>query len=149
VKKPVSNFAFQTQPASLQNGLGQDVHDEPAPHARRRGDPRRAGAAAVGLCRLNQDDPYPIAYTFQTHNLKPIKRKTGFKICLSNSTCSATPRNSGLVLWVSFFEIYGGKVYDLLNGRRKLVIRGGELYNLNPVHPQLESVSSTISAACV
>jgi hypothetical protein len=23
--------------------------------------------------------------TFQTHNLEPIKRKTGFKICLSNA----------------------------------------------------------------
>ena len=31
--------------------------------------------------------------------------------------------HQSLSLHVSFFEIYGGKVYDLLNGRRKLVIR--------------------------
>jgi hypothetical protein len=35
----------------------------------------------------------------------------------------ARPENASLALHVSFFEIYGGKVYDLLNGRRKLVIR--------------------------
>ena len=33
------------------------------------------------------------------------------------------PGAQSLSLHVSFFEIYGGKVYDLLNGRRKLVIR--------------------------
>eukprot|EP00249_Psilotum_nudum_P022165 c28399_g1_i2 orf=163-2601(+) len=32
-------------------------------------------------------------------------------------------RNQGLQLWLSFFEIYGGKLYDLLNDRRKLCMR--------------------------
>nr|XP_024396063.1 kinesin-like protein KIN-13B isoform X2 [Physcomitrium patens] len=32
-------------------------------------------------------------------------------------------RNQGLQLWLSFFEIYGGKLYDLLNERRKLCMR--------------------------
>ena len=27
-------------------------------------------------------------------------------------------RNQGFQLWLSFFEIYGGKLYDLLNERR-------------------------------
>ena len=27
-------------------------------------------------------------------------------------------RNEGLQLWLSFFEIYGGKLYDLLTDRR-------------------------------
>lgn len=27
-------------------------------------------------------------------------------------------RNEGFQLWLSFFEIYGGKLYDLLNERR-------------------------------
>ncbi len=29
----------------------------------------------------------------------------------------------GLALWVSCFEIYGGKLFDLLNGRQPLVMR--------------------------
>ncbi|CAK9272839.1 unnamed protein product [Sphagnum jensenii] len=32
-------------------------------------------------------------------------------------------RSQGLQLWLSFFEIYGGKLYDLLNERRKLCMR--------------------------
>nr|AMS24241.1 kinesin 13a protein [Marsilea vestita] len=32
-------------------------------------------------------------------------------------------RNEGLQLWLSFFEIYGGKLYDLLTDRRKLCMR--------------------------
>ncbi len=31
--------------------------------------------------------------------------------------------SQGLALWVSCFEIYGGKLYDLLNGRQQLVMR--------------------------
>eukprot|EP00850_Spirogloea_muscicola_P007945 SM000041S15504 [mRNA] locus=s41:504735:509452:+ [translate_table: standard] len=38
---------------------------------------------------------------------------------------AATPEhaNSKYELWVSFFEIYGGKLFDLLNDRRKLQVR--------------------------
>ncbi|MCO5580270.1 hypothetical protein L7F22_034136 [Adiantum nelumboides] len=32
-------------------------------------------------------------------------------------------KNQGLQLWLSFFEIYGGKLYDLLTDRRKLCMR--------------------------
>ena len=41
---------------------------------------------------------------------------------LENDGSSASDVTN-LALHVSFFEIYGGKVYDLLNGRAKLVIR--------------------------
>jgi kinesin family protein 2/24 len=33
------------------------------------------------------------------------------------------PQHTDLQLWLSYFEIYGGKVYDLLNDRRKLCMR--------------------------
>ena len=42
---------------------------------------------------------------------------------LETDSMSASEVNVNLALHVSFFEIYGGKVYDLLNGRAKLVIR--------------------------
>lgn len=35
----------------------------------------------------------------------------------------AKPEHKNLMVCVSFFEIYGGKFFDLLNGRNKLVIR--------------------------
>ncbi|KAG9152938.1 hypothetical protein Leryth_012563 [Lithospermum erythrorhizon] len=39
------------------------------------------------------------------------------------SLMQRTYRNQGFQLFVSFFEIYGGKVFDLLNERKKLFIR--------------------------
>ncbi len=33
------------------------------------------------------------------------------------------PEYAHLIVVVSFFEIYGGKLFDLLNGRQKLVAR--------------------------
>ena len=34
-----------------------------------------------------------------------------------------TPQYKDITVWVSFFEIYGGKLFDLLNGKNKLVAR--------------------------
>ena len=38
------------------------------------------------------------------------------------------PAYSGIEIWVSFFEIYGGKLFDLLNERKKVIARedGGQ-----------------------
>jgi kinesin family protein 2/24 len=55
----------------------------------------------------------------KTYTMSPLPTRAAGEILCE----LAQPRNEGLALWVSFFEIYGGKVYDLLNGRKKLVIR--------------------------
>ena len=53
--------------------------------------------------------------------LGELKRR---KLASRNSReTDASSSHVNLALHVSFFEIYGGKVYDLLNGREKLVIR--------------------------
>jgi kinesin family protein 2/24 len=55
----------------------------------------------------------------KTHTMSPLPIRAAGEIL----AYLARPENASLALHVSFFEIYGGKVYDLLNGRRKLVIR--------------------------
>ena len=55
----------------------------------------------------------------KTYTMSPLPTRAAGEVLAE----LAKPRNADLVLWVSFFEIYGGKVFDLLNGRKKLVIR--------------------------
>jgi hypothetical protein len=47
-----------------------------------------------------------------------------------------------LTVWVSFFEIYGGKLYDLLNDRRKLVARADAKQVVNIVGLQETEVTN-------
>ena len=60
-------------------------------------------------------NPLPIRAAGEILGELERRRRTG-------ETATAEPAQS-LRLHVSFFEIYGGKVYDLLNGRARLVIR--------------------------
>ncbi|KAL5729277.1 Kinesin-like protein KIN-13B [Ranunculus cassubicifolius] len=56
----------------------------------------------------------------KTFTMQPLPLKASQDILrLMNHTY----RNQGFHLYVSFFEIYGGKLYDLLNERRKLMMR--------------------------
>mmetsp|Transcript_29510 Transcript_29510/g.43245 ORF Transcript_29510/g.43245 Transcript_29510/m.43245 type:complete len:632 (+) Transcript_29510:33-1928(+) len=47
-----------------------------------------------------------------------------------------------MTVWVSFFEIYGGKLYDLLNDRRKLVARADAKQVVNIVGLQETEVTT-------
>jgi kinesin family protein 2/24 len=65
----------------------------------------------------------------KTYTMNPLPIRAAREILgelkrrrLETDGSSASVTNN-LALHVSFFEIYGGKVYDLLNGRAKLVIR--------------------------
>ncbi|GAB2269414.1 Kinesin-like protein KIN-13B [Dionaea muscipula] len=56
----------------------------------------------------------------KTYTMKPLPLKASRDILrLMNHTY----RNLGFQLFVSFFEIYGGKLFDLLNERKKLCMR--------------------------
>ncbi|GMH03678.1 hypothetical protein Nepgr_005517 [Nepenthes gracilis] len=56
----------------------------------------------------------------KTYTMKPLPLKaSGDILRLMNHTY----RNQGFQLFVSFFEIYGGKLFDLLNDRKKLCMR--------------------------
>eukprot|EP00850_Spirogloea_muscicola_P001512 SM000005S17309 [mRNA] locus=s5:1311716:1316621:- [translate_table: standard] len=57
---------------------------------------------------------------------------------------AATPEhaNNKYELWVSFFEIYGGKLFDLLNDRRKLQVREDGRQQVCVVGLQEHSVGS-------
>ncbi|KAL5538018.1 hypothetical protein UlMin_045345 [Ulmus minor] len=56
----------------------------------------------------------------KTFTMKPLPIKASRDIL---RLMHHTYRNHGFQLFVSFFEIYGGKLYDLLNERKKLCMR--------------------------
>ncbi|EOY30806.1 ATP binding microtubule motor family protein isoform 2 [Theobroma cacao] len=56
----------------------------------------------------------------KTYTMQPLPLKASQDIL--RLMCH-TYRNQGFQLFVSFFEIYGGKVFDLLNDRKKLCMR--------------------------
>ncbi|THG20799.1 hypothetical protein TEA_003873 [Camellia sinensis var. sinensis] len=61
-----------------------------------------------------------ILFCGKTYTMQPLPLKASQDIFrLMNHTY----RNQGFQLFVSFFEIYGGKVFDLLNDRKKLCMR--------------------------
>lgn len=56
----------------------------------------------------------------KTYTMQPLPLKASQDIL---RLVHQTYRNQGFQLFVSFFEIYGGKLFDLLNDRRKLCMR--------------------------
>lgn len=56
----------------------------------------------------------------KTYTMQPLPLKASQDIL---NLMYHTYRNQGFQLFVSFFEIYGGKVFDLLNDRKKLFMR--------------------------
>ncbi|XP_020202819.1 kinesin-like protein KIN-13B [Cajanus cajan] len=56
----------------------------------------------------------------KTYTMKPLPLKASRDIL---RLMHHTYRNQGYQLFVSFFEIYGGKLFDLLNDRKKLCMR--------------------------
>ncbi|KAK7294197.1 hypothetical protein RJT34_17083 [Clitoria ternatea] len=56
----------------------------------------------------------------KTYTMKPLPLKASRDIL---KLMHHTYRNQGFQLFVSFFEIYGGKLFDLLNDRKKLCMR--------------------------
>ncbi|XP_010249745.1 PREDICTED: kinesin-like protein KIN-13B [Nelumbo nucifera] len=56
----------------------------------------------------------------KTYTMQPLPLKASQDIL---RLMHHTYRNQGFQLFVSFFEIYGGKLFDLLNDRRKLCMR--------------------------
>ncbi|KAL0397059.1 UNVERIFIED_CONTAM: Kinesin-like protein KIN-13B [Sesamum calycinum] len=59
----------------------------------------------------------------KTYTMKPLPLKAVRDIL---RLMHHTYRNQGFQLFVSFFEIYGGKLFDLLSDRKKLCMRGGK-----------------------
>ncbi|KAJ3671033.1 hypothetical protein LUZ60_008459 [Juncus effusus] len=91
----------------------------------------------------------------KTYTMKPLPLKASQDILrLMNHTY----RNQGFQLFFSFFEIYGGKLFDLLNDRKKLLMREDgkqkvcivglqefSVTNVNTIHELIEKGNATRS----
>ncbi|CAK9154608.1 unnamed protein product [Ilex paraguariensis] len=69
---------------------------------------------------MNEDVSNDEVRSGKTYTMQPLPLKASRDIfrLMHHSYC-----NQGFQLFVSFFEIYGGKVFDLLNDRKKLFMR--------------------------
>lgn len=73
----------------------------------------------------------------KTYTMKPLPLKASRDIL---RLMHHTYRNHGFQLFVSFFEIYGGKLFDLLNDRKYVVFPShfyvSNTHELHLVHPK-------------
>jgi len=79
----------------------------------------------------------------KTYTMQPLPASaTGDILALM-----ARREGEGLELYASFFEIYGGKVFDLLNARNKLVIRedSNQKVNIVGVHEHIINSVDTVT----
>ena len=74
----------------------------------------------------------------KTYTMRPLPRRCAQDMFLG----MGQPDNAGLELWLSVYEIYGGKVFDLLNDRNLLVMREDGKKNVNVVGLQETQVES-------
>ncbi|KAB1200599.1 Kinesin-13A [Morella rubra] len=61
-----------------------------------------------------------LTWSGKTYTMQPLPLEASQDILI---LMNHTYRNQGFQLFVSFFEIYGGKLFDLLNDRKKLCMR--------------------------
>ncbi|TXG61380.1 hypothetical protein EZV62_012743 [Acer yangbiense] len=88
-------------------------------YARRVGVTWKEFSEAV-LDRFLNEKQEEVGGSGKTYTMQPLPLKASHDIL---SLMHHTHRNQGFQLFVSFFEIYGGKVFDLLNDRKKLCMR--------------------------
>jgi len=74
----------------------------------------------------------------KTYTMRPLPRRCAQDMFLG----MGQPDHAGLELWLSVYEIYGGKVFDLLNDRNLLVMREDGKKNVNVVGLQETRVES-------
>ena len=99
-----------------------------------------ACAVAVGLAHAPHANPNGMTLRIQSNEMmlrRPPALRTGRQAPARHTQCSrcrcVRPQTSSAIsrcravqgcrLWVSCFEIYGGKLFDLLNSRQQLVMR--------------------------
>lgn len=76
----------------------------------------------------------------KTYTMQPLPSRTARDILAR--LAAGAGEGQGLSLWVAYFEIYGGKVFDLLNGRQRIVIREDSRKKVNVVGLQEHHVTS-------